>query len=208
MNIAVLTFEGFNELDSFVVAALLNRGGLNAWITAPAARVTSQFGVTVDAQRPLAFAREADAVVIGSGSHTRILAADEDILSELRLDPRRQLVASQCSGVLMLAALGLVAPGQTICTDLVTAPAARAAGLQVGGQPFLANGNVATAGGCLSSTNVAAWLLARASGLDAARRAIWNAAPVGEKDAWAERAIATVQPFLSEAAPDFEASTA
>jgi len=38
MQIAVLTFDGFNELDSFVPAAILNRmraKGWNAYITAP-----------------------------------------------------------------------------------------------------------------------------------------------------------------------------
>ena len=65
MQIAILTFDGYNELDSFVAAGILNRlrsRGCAAWITSPADEVTSMNGVTVRAQRPLAFAREADAV--------------------------------------------------------------------------------------------------------------------------------------------------
>ena len=41
MQIAVLTFDGFNEIDSFVVSNLLNRlrsRSWQAWITAPAGR--------------------------------------------------------------------------------------------------------------------------------------------------------------------------
>ena len=56
MRIAVLTFEGFNELDSFVAAGLLNRlrgQGWQAEITAPSEGVTSMNGVRVQAQQPL-----------------------------------------------------------------------------------------------------------------------------------------------------------
>lgn len=49
MQIAVLTFDGFNELDSFVAAAILNRLSVRGWkahITAPTDEVTSMNGVT------------------------------------------------------------------------------------------------------------------------------------------------------------------
>jgi len=68
MQIAVLTFDGFNELDSFVAAAILNRLRPRGWaahITAPSAEVTSMNGVTVARQKPIAFAAEADAVAWG-----------------------------------------------------------------------------------------------------------------------------------------------
>jgi transcriptional regulator GlxA family with amidase domain len=190
MQIAVLTFEQFNELDSFVIAALLNRAGLSAHITAPSPSVTSMWGVKIDAQRDLEFAATADAVVIGSGPGTRKVVADKDLLTRIRLDPSRQMIASQCSGALVLAALGLVQPGEAVCVDLDNAPRARDAGLIVTDQPFLVRGNLATAGGCLASQYIAAWIIARALGPKAARDCIWYAAPVGEKDAYADRAMA------------------
>jgi transcriptional regulator GlxA family with amidase domain len=190
MQIAVLTFEGYNELDSFVVAALLNRAGQQAFITTPAPRVKSMFGVEVAGQKPLEFAAEADAVIFGSGPGTRAVIRQPEILDRIRLDPERQMIASQCSGVLILERLGLVAAGQTICTDLTNAERARAAGLVVSDQPFIARGNLATAGGCLASQYIAAWIVERAEGAKAARDMIWYAAPVGEKDAYADRALA------------------
>jgi transcriptional regulator GlxA family with amidase domain len=190
MDIAVLTFEGFNELDSFVVAALLNRAGQNAFITTPAERVKSMWGVEIAGQKPLEFANQADAVVIGSGPGTRRVVKDPAMLARLKLDPGRQMIASQCSGVLILERLGLVAAGQTICTDLTNAERAKALGLVVSDQPFIARGNVATAGGCLASQYIAAWIVERAEGAKAARDMIWYAAPVGEKDAYADRALA------------------
>ena len=92
MRIAILTFDGFNELDSFVAAAILNRlrgQGWAAHITAPTPQVTSMNGVTVARQKPLEFAAEADAVIIGSGVRTRDYAADADLLARIRLDPER-----------------------------------------------------------------------------------------------------------------------
>lgn len=199
MNVAVLTFEAFNELDSFIVAALLNRlsgEGVRAYITAPAEQVTSKNGVVVAAQRPLEFANEADAVIIGSGMKSAEVAADPKIRTALRLDPSRQLIASQCSGAFLLAALRLVEPGRPICTDLASAPSIKALGFTTPGKPFHVEGDVASAGGCLSSQYVAAWIAARLKGVEAAERMIWGAAPVGEKDAWVERAITAVRPFV------------
>ena len=101
MQIAVLTFDGFNELDSFVAAAILNRMKAQGWaahITCPTEQVTSMNGVTIQRQKPLAFAAEADAVLIGSGIRTREIAADPDLLGQIRLDPARQLIGAQCSG--------------------------------------------------------------------------------------------------------------
>ena len=73
MQIAVLTFDGFNELDSFIAAHILNRmkaKGWAAYITSPTPEVTSMNGVAVRRQRPLEFVAEADAVIIGSGVKT------------------------------------------------------------------------------------------------------------------------------------------
>ena len=67
MRIAILTFEGFNELDSFIASAMLNRvkrPELKALIVCPAQRVASMNGVVVQSQAPLRFAREADAVIV------------------------------------------------------------------------------------------------------------------------------------------------
>ena len=90
MRIAVLTFEGFNELDSFIASAMLNRvkqPALKALIVCPTAQVASMNGVVVHTQAPLAFAREADAVIVGSGVKTREIVRDAALMGELRLAP-------------------------------------------------------------------------------------------------------------------------
>jgi transcriptional regulator GlxA family with amidase domain len=108
--------------------------------------VRSRNGVRVDAQRPLEFANEADVVLFGSGKLTAQLVQDTSLLSRLRLDPRRQLIGSQCSGALFLVRLGLV-EGLPVCTDFMTRPLVEAAGTRVLDQTFVAHGNVASAGG-------------------------------------------------------------
>lgn len=198
MQIAVLTFDGFNELDSFIAAGILNRmkpKGWAAYITSPTEQVTSMNGVTVTRQRPLSFTKEADAVLIGSGIKTRDIAADPVLLGQLELDPMRQLVAAQCSGTLLLARLGLIGD-LPACTDLTTKPWVIEAGVRVIDAPFVAHDNVATAGGCLSSQYLAAWMIARGASWQDAADAIHYVAPVGEKEQWIERASAAVSKFL------------
>lgn len=199
MQIAVLTFDGFNELDSFIAAAILNRlkgKGWKAHITAPTAEVTSMNGVTVHRQQPLEFAAEADAVIIGSGIKTRELVADAALLSRIRLDPDRQLIGAQCSGTLMLAKLGLVGD-LPACTDLTTKAWVIEAGVRVLDAPFVAHGNVASAGGCLASHYLAAWMIARGASVEDMQSAVHYVAPVGEKAKYVERATAVVRPFVT-----------
>lgn len=198
MQVAVLTFDGYNELDSFVAAGILNRMRAKGWaahITSPSPEVTSMNGVTVRRQRPLEFAGEADAVLIGSGVRTREIAADADLLSRIRLDPGRQLIGAQCSGTLLLAKLGLVGD-LPACTDLTTKPWVIEAGVQVLDAPFVAHGNVATAGGCLASQYLASWMIARLASRRDAEEAIHYVAPVGEKEIYVTRAMGAVEPFL------------
>lgn len=198
MHIAILTFEGFNELDSLISLGILNRIKRPGWrvsIACPSARVRSMNGVVIAAQATLEDASAADAVIVGSGMQTREVARNADLMSRLRLDPSRQLIAAQCSGTLILAKLGLL-DGVMACTDLTTRPWVEEAGIRVLEQPFFANGNVATAGGCLAAQYLAAWLIARVEGIEAARSALHYVAPVGEKDVYMARAIANISPYL------------
>jgi transcriptional regulator GlxA family with amidase domain len=198
MNIAILTFDGFNEIDSLVAFNILNRIRKPAWrvsIASPTPRVRSMNGLEIDSQASLQDACEADAVLVGSGIWTREAAADEALMAQLKFDPERQLIGAQCSGALVLARLGLL-DDVPACTDTTTKPWVQAAGVAVLEQPFVAHQNVATAGGCLSSQYLAAWVIARLEGVEAASSALRYVAPVGEKDAYVERALANIRPYL------------
>jgi len=197
MHIAILTFDGFNELDSIIALGILNRVQQPGWrvsIASPTAKVTSMNGVTVESHISLADAAVADAVIIGSGIHTRAIV-ESTVLDSLHLDPGRQLIGAQCSGALILAKLGLL-NGLSVCTDLVTKPWVQALGIATLDQPFFAQGNIATAGGCLASQYLVVWLIARQIGLEAAQMALHYVAPVGEKEHYLQRAMSNVTPYL------------
>src|SRR3989442_231427 len=121
MKIAILTFDGFNELDSFIALGLLNR------------------------LKPLGWKADMPA-----------------------------------------------------CTDLTTKPWVIEAGVRVVDAPFHARGPIATAGGCLASQYLAAWMMASRAGIDATTNALLYAAPVGEKEAYVERLLKVVRPFVIE----------
>ena len=199
MHIAILTFDGFNELDSLIALGVLNRVRTEGWrvsIATPTPKVRSMNGVVIEQMCTLEEACEADAVVVGSGVATREVVEDSAIMSVLAgLDPSRQLVAGQCSGALILARLGLL-QDVPACTDLTSKPWVVAAGVEVLNQPFFARDNVATAGGCLASHYLAAWLIARLDGAEAAEDALHYVAPVGEKEEYVARAWANIGPYL------------
>jgi len=193
-RIAILTFDGFNELDSFVALGLLNRlkaQGFSAELCGPGHAVTSMNGVTVQLQRPLEWANEAEVVLFGSGIYTRAIAENSTLLDRLQLDPVKQLIGAQCSGTLLLARLGLLGD-MPACTDLITKPWVVEAGARVLDEPFHARGPIATAGGCLASQYLASWVMLKRAGEAAAREALHYVAPVGEKEAYVERLLAQV----------------
>lgn len=201
MHIAILTFEGFNELDSLIALGVLNRVRRPGWrvsIATPRPQVTSMNGVVLEGMVGLEEAMRADAVLVGSGIATREVVEDPTVMRVLgRLDPTRQLVGAQCSGALVLARLGLLGDVPA-CTDLTTRPWVLAAGIEVLDQPFFARGDLATAGGCLASQYLAAWVITRLVGREAAREALHYVAPVGEKDEYVDRALRHLDAYAPE----------
>lgn len=198
MLISILTFQGFNELDSLIALGILNRIKKPNWrvnICCPENSVTSMNGVIVLAQSLLEDIPKSDAVIVGSGALTRDVVQNQEIMNMLKLDPARQLIAAQCSGTLILAKLGLLGKIPA-CTDLTTKPWVQEAGVEVLNEPFYAENNIATAGGCLSSQYLAAWIIAKTEGIKSAAEAIHYVAPVGEKEEYVERAMRNIEKFI------------
>tara|TARA_R110002110_G_scaffold3420_4_gene17331 strand:- start:1880 stop:2482 length:603 start_codon:yes stop_codon:yes gene_type:complete len=188
-SVAILTLPEFNEVDSFVAYHMLNRAtGVDAFLAGPEPEVVSFFGTRVHIDHSLEDALKADAVIVGSGRLTRKFAKDADFLEALKFRPETQIVASQCSGALILARLGLL-QGLPVCTDNMTRPWIEELGLTVLDKTLSVNGNIATAGGCLGAQQLAAWILCRLVGEPAARDALAYVAPIGEGDDFVSRLI-------------------
>lgn len=198
MKVSILTFEGFNELDSFIALGILNRlrnQGLQVHIAGPSSKITSMNGITIDTTEQLESATNADAVLFGSGIHTREIAQNSAMLNRINLNPNRQLIGAQCSGTLLMAKLGLI-NNLPACTDLTTKPWAIEAGVKIIDAPFYADVNLGTAGGCMSSQYLAAWTIAKLFNCKEAENAIYYVAPVGQKEEYVEMIMKVVKKFL------------
>lgn len=193
-RVAIVTLPGFNEIDSFVAARMIHSvPGMDIELVGPDATATSMAGVEVATPGELEQLGDYAAVIVGSGLQTFEHIENAPLMARFALgESADQLVGSQCSGAAILHRLGLV-DGVTVCTDVLTTPKLQAIGVSVANEPFRANGNLATSGGCLSSSYLAFWVIARLASVDAAVTALEYVAPIGEAEAYVQRSMALTQ---------------
>ena len=178
MKIAVLAYDGFTDVDLFLPWDFLWRvkvpygaGYTGPWeplICADSPIITSYSGVQVQAKGTIDDVVAADGVFIVSGDGSRAKLSDPTYMSQLNLDPSRQRIAAIDSGVLILAALGLL-DGKSATTYATVFPELEAMGIATERRSLVAHGSVATAGGCLSGLDLAAWLVEGLLNAEAAR---------------------------------------
>jgi len=188
MKIAMIGFEGFTDVDLFMPWDLFYRvkdptyaaydGEWDVRICADRPRFASYSGLAIDRHEPLSWAQGADAVFIVSGPGSRLKIKEPAFLSSLRLDPSRQLIAAIDSGVLILAALGLL-EGLSATTYPSVFAELEAMGVRTERRPLVIHGNVATGGGCLATQDLAAWIVERLIGPRAAAQIVDSVAKVG-----------------------------
>ena len=182
MRIVLVAFDDFTDIDLILMWDLLNRVHLRDWnvrIVGEAPVHRSMTGLTVPVHGPLSETKRADAVLFTSGKGTRKKIADRSYLDTFELDLSRQLIGSIDSGALILAALGLLAGKRA-----TTYPSARAIlasyGVVTVELPIVIEGNVATAGGCMSGGYLAGWVIERLAGKAIADAVSTSWQPVGE----------------------------
>jgi putative intracellular protease/amidase len=179
--VAQIVFDRFTDIDVFLAWDLLHRVRRPDWtvkLLGTASHHTSLAGLPIPMHGPIEEAAAADAVLFASGPATRELRADHDFLARLRLDPARQLIGAMCSGSLLLAALGLL-EGKRATTYPTAAQLLRDAGVDVVDEPFVREGNIATAAACLAGVDLAAWVIEGLLGADAREAALAEVRPVG-----------------------------
>ncbi len=202
MRIAILAFDGFDELGTFILLGLLNRlntEGVSAELTSPLANITSVGGQTVQVQQPLAFANEADAIVFADGLYNRAIAADigqrGSVLEGLQIDPIKQFFGAMDAGSLLMAQLGLLTD-MPACAEGAVKGWLLEAGVRVEPAAFHARGSVATASGALAAQHLFVWLTLRGNIDAAAHLALRQASPLGEDAAQVEKLFTEVRTFL------------
>jgi transcriptional regulator GlxA family with amidase domain len=181
-SIAIVAFDDFTDLDLILMWDLLNRVHLPNWsvrILGEAKYHRSMTGLSVPVHGAIPEVNTANAVLFTSGKGTRAKIVDRQYLCQFRLDPRRQLVGSICSGALLLGALGLL-NGKRATTYPSAVSLLREFGAIVVEEPIVIEGNVATAGGCLAGQYLAAWVIERFVGAEIAQAVITSCQPVGQ----------------------------
>jgi transcriptional regulator GlxA family with amidase domain len=98
-------------------------------------------------------------VLFISGSGTRKLIIDPSYLSLFQLNPNKQMIGSMCSGALLLAALGIIKPGDEATTYPTAKSELEKFGVSVVEKSFITKGHVATAAGCLAAQELVGWVI-------------------------------------------------
>ncbi|MEO7397125.1 MAG: DJ-1/PfpI family protein [Ilumatobacteraceae bacterium] len=182
MRIDIVAFDGFTDIDVVFPWDLLHRVPEGSWdvrIVGTSTRHRSTTGLELPMHGTVDDLASADVVLFASGMGTRALIADPAYLRRLRLDPSRQMIGSMCSGALILAALGLL-DGKEATTYPTAAAALESYGIRVVERPFVSDGNIATAAGCLAAQHLAGWVVERHLGPAERDRMLRSIQPVGE----------------------------
>lgn len=188
MKLAILVFDRFTDLDVFMPWDLLNRVARfhlhpdwTVKLVGTDDHHTSENGLTIPMAADLSYLAEADAVLIGSGPGLQKLIGIPEFLDELKrlLDPERQLIGSMCSGSLLLAKLGLL-DGRKATTYPTRVKQLAAMGIEVvADQPFVKQGRIATAAGCLAALDLSRWMIEELTSPEIAAKAIATVQPNG-----------------------------
>lgn len=182
MKISIVAFDDFTDIDVWLMWDLLNRVGVENWqvrILADKDEVVSSTGIKFKVHGSLSEASESDAVLFASGKGTRKIIHDEKFLNALILNPEKQLIGSMCSGALILAALGLL-EGKKATTYPTAKKQLESFGIEVIEKPFVQEGNIATAAGCLSAQYLVGWVIETLAGKEHREKVLSYIQPVGE----------------------------
>ena len=186
MNISIVTFDDFTDLDLFILWDLLNRVEIPDWrvkFLGDKESHTSSTGVEVRMHGHLDEANSSDAVLFCSGRGTRKRVQDRAFLSAFSLDERRQLIGAIDSGALLLGALGFLKGRRA--TSYPSAEIKRLLeemGAEVVWRSFVLDGNVATAAQCLSGAHLAGWVIERLAGAEYREKALRSVAPLDDAE--------------------------
>ncbi|WP_052737546.1 MULTISPECIES: DJ-1/PfpI family protein [unclassified Grimontia] len=184
-KVAIVTLDGFNEMDSMIAFTMLNRLnnlGLVAEIVSTHSNVVSMNGLRIQANPTLERLEEYDGVIFGSSKLSNQYAENSTFISSFQLDPDRQYIGAQCSGVLLLIAKGIIGSDVSISTDLKTESLVSATGLSFSSSSFSSTSNIATAGGCLAAEYLASWMALNLLDINATRKMLASSIPKDEME--------------------------
>lgn len=194
-KVGIVLFDDFTDVDFFLMYDLLGRT-TDSWtvkILGTKPFHQSHLGISVKTDGAIYEVIEQDVILITSGKHGIPAAIkNHDFMSSLILDPSKQLIGSICAGSFILHELGLL-KNKRITTNPDAKAALEALGGDVQDLPLVVNGNIATAGGCLSLMYLIGWLAERLFDVEK-RRVIQNQLlPAGQRDIFEQLISSTIK---------------
>ena len=184
MNISIVTFDDFTDLDLFILWDLLNRVEKPNWqvkLLGDKEAHISTTGIEIKMHGRLDEANSSDAVLFCSGKGTRQKMNDKGFLNSFQLDESRQLIGAIDSGALLAGALGLLKGKRaTSYPSAEIKKALESFGATVVWESFVQEGKVATAAQCLSGKFLAGWVIETLAGKEEKEKALQSAEMLGE----------------------------
>jgi transcriptional regulator GlxA family with amidase domain len=184
MNISIVTFDDFTDLDLFILWDLLNRVEHLDWrvkILGDQENHVSSTGIEIKMHGYLEEANLSDAVLFCSGKGTRRKMHDKVFLSAFKLDETRQLIGAIDSGALLLGALGLLKGRRaTSYPSAEIKKSLESMGAEIVWESFVQKGNIATGAQCLSGQYLAGWIIETLVGTEQKNKALQSVAPLSE----------------------------
>ena len=183
-NIAIVIFDSFTDIDLFLMWDILGRNNTDWQVKILGAKEEhrSAHGLSIRTHGHITEANDADVVLFSSGKiGVKAAMADKTFMNAFSLNPKKQLIGSICAGSFILAKLGLLTSGPA-----TTHPDAKkelqALGIEVLDMALVCNGNVATAGGCLSAVYLVGWVVELLFGRGKRKEALRELIPAGQSE--------------------------
>jgi len=186
MLTSIVVFDDFTDIDVFLMWDLLNRVQLSGWkvrLIGENIQHRSRTNIPIPMHGGLEMAAKSDAVLFASGPGVRAKLSDTRFLGAFELDPERQLIGSMCAGSLLLAALGLLTRKRAT-THPTVRQLLQAYDVNVVDKPFVSQGNIATAAGCLAAQHLVAWVVGQLAGERDRDEVIQSVQPIGSSGAF------------------------
>jgi transcriptional regulator GlxA family with amidase domain len=181
-TIAIIIFDSFTDIDLFLMWDILGRNTTD-WqvkILGTKEMHLSAHGLSVKTHGHIREADKADVILFTSGKlGVKAAMVDQEFMGAFALNPTKQLIGSVCAGAFILAKLGLL-DSLPATTHPDAKKELQALGVEVLDMPLVCNGNIATAGGCLSAVYLVGWVVESLFGSAKRQEALRELIPAGQ----------------------------
>ena len=187
MQIALIASDNFTDLYLILHWDILSRvktyGKIENWsvkILGTQETHLSSLGLPIPTHGHVRMAAEADGIILCSGRGTRNLLFDEEYLLTLGLNPEKQFIGAQCSGSLILGALGFLRNVMVTAYPPILDELKNYEAIPVN-EPLVVMNKIATASNCLGGQYLSRWLIESLAGKEVANKVMLTVTPLAKE---------------------------